>query len=154
MDKTYQDGWQVIPVSQVFDGIRLSVTAGKEQDRLVDIMTDLLSGFLDLNEQTYMKWFFSEEHSDDKNVDAEKIREELQNLKTDVVYDSNWLRNPVSDSGCNSITVGTLEDDGSGHGEIYVVFNQFHRCLDSCKQSEDGCLSGASALSEYFMFEV
>ena len=112
MDKTYQDGWQVIPVSQVFDSIRLSVTAGKEQDRLVDIMTDLLGG------QTYVKWFFSEEHSDDKNVDAEKIREELQNLK------------------------------------IYVVFNQFHRCVASCKQSEDGCLSGARALSEYFMFEV
>ena len=143
METTYQDGWQVIPVSQVFDSIRLSVTAGKEQDRLVDIMTDLLGG------QTYVKWFFSEEHSDDKNVDAEKIREELQNLKTDVVYDSNWL-----DSGCNSITVGTLEDDGSGHGEIYVVFNQSHRCVASCKQSEDGCLSGARALSEYFMFEV
>ena len=68
MDNTYQDGWQVIPVSQVFDSIRLLVTAGKEQDRLIDIMTDLLGG------QTHVKYFLTEEHSYDKNVDAERIR--------------------------------------------------------------------------------
>jgi|TARA_R110002020_G_scaffold82308_1_gene203679 hypothetical protein len=134
MDNTYQDGWQVIPVSQVFDSIRLLVTAGKEQDRLIDIMTDLLGG------QTHVKYFLNEEHSYDKNVDAERIRKELQNLKTDIVYDSNWLRN-IPDSGYNCISIGSIEDDGSGHGELYVVFSSSH-------------ISGASALSEYFMFEV
>ena len=134
MDNTYQDGWQVIPVSQVFDSIREIVTAGKEQDRLIDIMTDLLGG------QTYVKWLFSEEHIFDKNVDYDKLAKEMQDRETHTVYTSIWLRD-LPDSGYNCIDISAPMGDGSGHGEIVIVL--------SC----NGC-SGASALSEYFMFEV
>ena len=128
---TYQDGWQVISFHHVHEGIRETVTAGKEQDRLIDIMEDLLKGV------TRVKWFFDEIHYDDGNIDQERIETEMRDMKFHTVYDSSWLTD-LPDSGYNSIGVNMkMLDDGKCQSTVVL----------SCNGS-----MGASALSEYFQF--
>lgn len=128
---TYQDGWQVISFHHVHEGIRETVTAGKEQDRLIDIMDDLLKGV------TRVKWFFDEIHYDDGNVYQQQIETEMRDMKFHTVYDSSWLTD-LPDSGYNSIGVNMkMLDDGKCQSTVVL----------SCNGS-----MGASALSEYFQF--
>jgi len=127
----YQDGWQVISFHHVHEGNRETVTAGKEQDRLIDIMDDLLKGV------TRVKWFFDEIHYDDGNVYQQQIETEMQDMKIHTVYDSSWLTD-LPDSGYNSIGVNMkMLDDGKCQSTVVL----------SCNGS-----MGARALSEYFQF--
>ena len=134
IDKTYQDGWEVIPFTQVHDSLRETVTPGKECDRLSDILNDLLQGTL------RVKWFFSEVHYRDKNVDHESIQELMHSIDFHTVYDSSWLSD-IPESGYNCISIRAPMGDGSGHGDIIIAL--------SCNGD-----MGSSALTEYFRFSL
>lgn len=123
------DGWEIISVKElVIPVIKNVIDDGKEQDRVVDIVTDLLSPAKDV-----VGWYFSEHRSD------ERVEEEIDALEYHEVYSSVWLQDvPASGYNCIGIMVGEWNEDRTER-QYYVVL--------SINGSE-----GASALSEYFRF--
>ena len=123
------DGWEIISVKElVIPVIKNVIDDGKEQDRVVDIVTDLLSPAKDV-----VGWYFSEHRSD------ERVEEEIDALEYHEVYSSVWLQDvPASGYNCIGVMVGEWNEDRTER-QYYVVL--------SITGSE-----GASALSEYFRF--
>ena len=123
------DGWEIISVKElVIPVIKNVINDGKEQDRVVDIVTDLLSPANDV-----VGWYFSEHRSD------ERVEEEIDALEYHEVYSSVWLQDvPASGYNCIGVMVGEWNEDRTER-QYYVVL--------SINGSE-----GASALSEYFRF--
>ena len=123
------DGWEIISVKElVIPVIKNVIDDGKEQDRVVDIVTDLLSPAKDV-----VGWYFSEHRSD------ERVEEEIDALENHEVYSSVWLQDvPASGYNCIGVMVGEWNEDRTER-QYYVVL--------SINGSE-----GASALSEYFRF--
>ena len=123
------DGWEIISVKElVIPVIKNVIDDGKEQDRVVDIVTDLLSPAKDV-----VGWYFSENRSD------ERVEEEIDALEYHEVYSSVWLQDvPASGYNCIGVMVGEWNEDRTER-QYYVVL--------SINGSE-----GASALSEYFRF--
>ena len=123
------DGWEIISVKElVTPVIKNVIDDGKEQDRVVDIVTDLLSPAKDV-----VGWYFSEHRSD------ERVEEEIDALEYHEVYSSVWLQDvPASGYNCIGVMVGEWNEDRTER-QYYVVL--------SINGSE-----GASALSEYFRF--
>ena len=123
------DGWEIISVKElVIPVIKNVIDDGKEQDRVVDIVTDLLSPAKDV-----VGWDFSEHRSD------ERVEEEIDALEYHEVYSSVWLQDvPASGYNCIGVMVGEWNEDRTER-QYYVVL--------SINGSE-----GASALSEYFRF--
>ena len=123
------DGWEIISVKElVIPVIKNVIDDGKEQDRVVDIVTDLLSPAKDV-----VGWYFSEHRSD------ERVEEEIDALEYHEVYSSVWLQDiPASGYNCVGVMVGEWNEDRTER-QYYVVL--------SINGSE-----GASALSEYFRF--
>ena len=123
------DGWEIISVKElVIPVIKNVIDDGKEQDRVVDIVTDLLSPAKDV-----VGWYFSEHRSD------ERVEEEIDALEYHEVYSSVWLQDvPASVYNCIGVMVGEGNEDRTER-QYYVVL--------SINGSE-----GASALSEYFRF--
>ena len=123
------DGWEIISVKElVIPVIKNVIDDGKEQDRVVDIVTDLLSPAKDV-----VGWYFSEHRSD------ERVEEEIDALEYHEVYSSVWLQDvPASGYNCIGVMVGEWNEDRTER-QYYVVL--------SINGSE-----GASALSEYFRF--
>tara|TARA_R100000234_G_scaffold66014_1_gene40339 strand:- start:101 stop:508 length:408 start_codon:yes stop_codon:yes gene_type:complete len=123
------DGWEIISVKElVIPVIKNVIDDGKEQDRVVDIVTDLLSPANDV-----VGWYFSEHRSD------ERVEEEIDALEYHEVYSSVWLQDiPASGYNCVGVMVGEWNEDRTER-QYYVVL--------SINGSE-----GASALSEYFRF--
>ena len=123
------DGWEIISVKElVIPVIKNVIDDGKEQDRVVDIVTDLLSPAKDV-----VGWYFSEHRSD------ERVEEEIDALEYHEVYSSVWLQDvPASGYNCIGVMVGEWNEDRTER-QYYVVL--------SMNGSE-----GASALSEYFRF--
>ena len=129
-----KDGWDIIPKEYASKDIRRIISKGKEQDRVVDIMEDLL-----MDCHTELSWYFSESHSNyDEGPDRDMVYAQLPD-NWETVYDSSWL-NFLPDSGYNIIRLG------------YGEFNEETREIDVfiCL-SMNGC-SLASALSEYFKY--
>ena len=123
------DGWEIISVKElVIPVIKNVIDDGKEQDRVVDIVTDLLSPAKDV-----VGWYFSEHRSDERG------EEEIDALEYHEVYSSVWLQDvPASGYNCIGVMVGEWNEDRTER-QYYVVL--------SINGSE-----GASALSEYFRF--
>ena len=123
------DGWEIISVKElVIPVIKNVIDDGKEQDRVVDIVTDLLSPAKDV-----VGWYFSEHRSD------ERVEEEIDALEYHEVQSSVWLQDvPASGYNCIGVMVGEWNEDRTER-QYYVVL--------SINGSE-----GASALSEYFRF--
>ena len=123
------DGWEIISVKElVIPVIKNVIDDGKEQDRVVDIVTDLLSPAKDV-----VGWYFSEHRSD------ERVEEEIDALEYHEVYSSVWM-NDLPNTGYNCIGVKVGEwNEKRTERQYYVVL--------SINGSE-----GASALSEYFRF--
>ena len=123
------DGCEIISVKElVIPVIKNVIDDGKEQDRVVDIVTDLLSPAKDV-----VGWYFSEHRSD------ERVEEEIDALEYHEVYSSVWLQDvPASGYNCIGVMVGEWNEDRTER-QYYVVL--------SINGSE-----GASALSEYFRF--
>ena len=138
MKSKFKDGWEIIPKESVSKDIKEVISKGKEQDRVVDIMEDLL-----MDCHTELSWYFSESHSNyDEGPDRDMVEEQLpDNWKT--VYDSSWLNNQP-DSGYNIIDLG--------YGDVYEGASFQQRDIFICL-SMNGC-SLASALSEYFKFTI
>ena len=131
----FKDGWEIIPKESVSKDIKEVISKGKEQDRVVDIMEDLL-----MDCHTELSWFFSE--NADSIEDKDMVYAQLpDNWKT--VYDSSWLNNQP-DSGYNIIDLG--------YGDVYEGASFQQRDIFICL-SMNGC-SLASALSEYFKFTI
>ena len=131
----FKDGWEIIPKESVSKDIKEVISKGKEQDRVVDIMEDLL-----MDCHTELSWFFSE--NADSIEDQDMVYAQLpDNWKT--VYDSSWLNNQP-DSGYNIIDLG--------YGDVYEGASFQQRDIFICL-SMNGC-SLASALSEYFKFTI
>tara|TARA_R100000544_G_scaffold22866_1_gene11432 strand:- start:104 stop:532 length:429 start_codon:yes stop_codon:yes gene_type:complete len=138
--KINKDGWEYIETTEVISEIKDVISDGKEQDRVVDIMSNLLL------KQTTVGYYFHEIHSG--YLDCDAIEEEIDLDSNDygtkklyTVYDSSWLvGNP--DSGYNSIDLfyGPWDDTGEFRNK-YVVL------------SMNGC-SGSSALSQYYKWRV
>ena len=126
-----KDGWEIIPKEYVSKDIRRIISDGWEQDRVVDIMEDLLAKC-----PKELSWFFSE--NADSIEDKDMVYAQLPD-NWETVYDSSWL-NFLPDSGYNIIRLG------------YGEFNEETREIDVfiCL-SMNGC-SLASALSEYFKY--
>ena len=130
-----KDGWDIIPKEYVSNDIKGIISKGKEQDRVVDIVEDLL-----MDCHTELSWFFSE--NADSIEDQDMVYAQLpDNWKT--VYDSSWL-NKQPDSGYNIIDLG--------YGDVYEGASFQQRDIFICL-SMNGC-SLASALSEYFKFTI
>ena len=123
------DGWEIISVKEhVIPEIKEVIADGKEQERVVDILTDLLSPAKDV-----VGWYFSEHRSD------ERVEEEIDALEYHEVYSSVWM-NDLPNTGYNCIGVKVGEwNEKRTERQYYVVL--------SINGSE-----GASALSEYFRF--
>ena len=130
-----KDGWDIIPKEYVSNDIKGIISKGKEQDRVVDIVEDLL-----MDCHTELSWFFSE--NADSIEDKDMVYAQLpDNWKT--VYDSSWLNNQP-DSGYNIIDLG--------YGDVYEGDSFQQRDIFICL-SMNGC-SLASALSEYLKFTI
>jgi len=133
--KINKDGWENIETTEIISEIKEVIFDGKEQNRVVDIMSDLLLG------QTNVGYYFHEDHS--AFLDCDTIEEEIENTdkQTYTVYDSSWLGD-IPDSGYNCIALfyGPWDDTGEFRNK-YVVL------------SMNGC-SGASALSAYYKWRV
>ena len=137
-ERKFKDGWEIIPQVDVIINILNTISSeGKEQDRVHDIMQDLLGDC-----HTQISWYFSESHGFGDGSDSEKVHEELPD-KWHTVYSSVYL-NDLPDSGYNIIEVG--------YGEVYAGESFDQRDLFICL-SMNGC-SHASALSEYYKFTV
>ena len=123
------DGWEIISVKEhVIPEIKEIIDDGKEQDRVVDIVTDLLSPAKDV-----VGWYFSEYRFD------ERVEEEIDALNYHEVYSSVWLQDvPPSGYNCIGVMVGEWNEERTER-QYYVVL------------SMNGS-AGASALSEYFRF--
>jgi len=134
--KINNDGWASINTTEIIAEIKNVISDGKEQDRVVDIMSNLLLG------QTQVGHYFYEIHSN--ILDCEAITEEIENTESDpmyTVYDSSWLLdNPSSGYNCINLFYGPW-DDAREFRNKYVVL------------SMNGC-SGSSALSEYYKWTV
>ncbi len=133
--KINKDGWENIETTEIISEIKEVIFDGKEQNRVVDIMSDLLLG------QTNVGYYFHEDHS--AFLDCDTIEEEIENTdkQTYTVYDSSWLGD-IPDSGYNCIALfyGPWNDTREFRNK-YVVL------------SMNGC-SGASALSAYYKWRV
>ena len=137
-ERKFKDGWEIIPQVDVIINILNTISSeGKEQDRVHDIMQDLLGDC-----HTQISWYFSESHGFGDGSDSEKVHEELPD-KWHTVYSSVYL-NDLPDSGYNIIEFG--------YGEVYAGESFDQRDLFICL-SMNGC-SHASALSEYYKFTV
>jgi len=137
-ERKFKDGWEIIPQVDVIINILDTISSeGKEQDRVHDIMQDLLGDC-----HTELSYYFSESHGFGDGSDSEKVREELPD-KWHTVYSSVYL-NDLPDSGYNIIDVG--------YGEVYAGESFDQRDVFICL-SMNGC-SLASALSEYYKFTV
>ena len=137
-ERKFKDGWEIIPQVDVIINILNTISSeGKEQDRVHDIMQDLLGDC-----HTQISWYFSESHGFGDGSDSEKVHEELPD-KWHTVYSSVYL-NDLPDSGYNIIEVG--------YGEVYAGESFDQREIFICL-SMNGC-SHASALSEYYKFTV
>ena len=141
METIYKDGWEVKQTKDVLKDIKETISDGKEQDRVVDIMADLLSPVKEVS------WFFYELHCNDNNVDCGAIEVEIETAqmvegKPDYyydVYDSSHLWElPDSGYNCISLFYGPWKESRTSR-DTYVVLSM----------NGDG---GASALSEYFKF--
>ena len=140
-ERKFKDGWEIIPQVDVIINILNTISSeGKEQDRVHDIMQDLLGDC-----HTQISWYFSEVHGSDEE---EKVYEEIpDNMNT--VYSSVYL-NDLPDSGYNCISIG--------YGEVYEgeLFSQVGisglRDVYICLSMNGSSL--ASALSEYYKFTV
>ena len=123
------DGWEIISVKkQVIPVIKDVIADGKEQDRVVDIVTDLLSPAKDV-----VGWYFSEQRYD------ERVEEELDALEYHEIYSSVWMNDlPSTGYNCIGVMVGKWNEDRTER-QFYVVL------------SMNGSW-GASALSEHFRF--
>jgi len=130
----WKDGWEIIPKENATENIKEVISKGKEQDRVVDIMEDLL-----MDCHTELSWYFSEVHG--YRSDQEVYEHIPDNMET--VYSSVYL-NDLPDSGYNIIQMG--------YGEVYAgeSFNQ--RDIFICLSMNGSSL--ASALSEYYKFTV
>lgn len=136
------DGWEIIPKGLVSENIK-DITSrdgddGKEQDRLVDILEDLLTYAPD-----EISYYFSEDHNGREGfMDSDefyKIWGTVEGLRT--VYDSSLL-NCVPDTGYNIIETGYAKwDEETKSRDVYVAL------------SMNGC-SLASALTEYYKFTL
>ena len=137
-ERKFKDGWEIIPQVDVIINILNTISSeGKEQDRVHDIMQDLLGDC-----HTQISWYFSESHGFGDGSDSEKVHEELPD-KWHTVYSSVYL-NDLPDSGYNIIEFG--------YGEVYAGESFDQREIFICL-SMNGC-SHASALSEYYKFTV
>ncbi len=132
--KINKDGWEHIETTEIIAEIQDVISDGKEQDRVVDIMSDLLFGVTDVS------YYFHETHS--AFLDCDAIDEEIENTdkQTYTVYDSSWLDTPDSGYNCIALFYGPWDDTGEFRNK-YVVL------------SMNGC-SGASALSSYYKWRV
>ena len=131
MNKEIKNGWYLRFKESVQEDIREVISPGAEQDRVVNIINDLLT---DCHGDLW--WHFDEDHGYSEDLD-----ESLPEFNT--VYDSSWL-NDVPDSGYNIIELG--------YGDVYAgeSFNQRDIYI---ALSMNGC-SLASALTEYFKFTI
>jgi len=130
-----KDGWEIIPKEYVSKDIRRIISDGWEQDRVVDIMEDLLAKC-----PKELSWFFSE--NADSIEDQDMVYAQLPD-NWETVYDSSRL-NFLPDSGYNIIRLG--------YGDFYEGDSFQQRDIFICL-SMNGC-SHASALSEYFKFTI
>ena len=128
-----KDGWDIIPKEYVSKDIRRIISDGWEQDRVVDIMEDLLAKC-----PKELSWFFSE--NADSIEDQDMVYESLPD-NWETVYSSVHL-NDLPDSGYNIIELG--------YGDVYEGASFQQRDIFICL-SMNGC-SLASALSEYFKY--
>ena len=130
-----KDGWDIIPKEYVSNDIKGIISKGKEQDRVVDIVEDLL-----MDCHTELSWFFSE--NADSIEDQDMVYESLPD-NWETVYSSVHL-NDLPDSGYNIIELG--------YGDVYEGASFQQRDIFICL-SMNGC-SLASALSEYLKFTI
>jgi hypothetical protein len=141
-ERKYKDGWEVLQTKDVLNGIKETISDGKEQDRVVDIMADLLSPMEEVSS------FFYEVHCNDNDVDCDAITDEIETAQIFEgkhnyydVYDSSHLWElPDSGYNCISLFYGPWNESRTSR-DTYVVLSM----------NGDG---GASALSEYFKFTI
>ena len=76
----FKDGWEIIPKESVSKDIKEVISKGKEQDRVVDIMEDLL-----MDCHTELSWFFSE--------NADSIEDQEMLLTMMKVQIETWWKN-------------------------------------------------------------
>ena len=136
-ERKFKDGWEIIPKENVTEDIKEVISKGKEQDRVVDIMEDLL-----MDCHTELSWYFSESQIAGKGPDREMVYAQLPD-KWNTVYSSVHL-NDLPDSGYNIIKFG--------YGEVYAGESFDQRDVYICLSMNGSSL--ASALSEYFKFTV
>tara|TARA_R100001463_G_scaffold74874_2_gene128877 strand:- start:72 stop:545 length:474 start_codon:yes stop_codon:yes gene_type:complete len=132
MNEQVKNGWYLRFKESVQEDIREVISPGAEQDRVVNIINDLLT---DCHGDLW--WHFDEEHGFSDDID-DSLPDQFH-----TVYDSSLL-NDIPDSGYNIIRIG--------FGSVYAgeSFDQreFYIAL-----SMNGC-SLASALTEYYRFTV
>jgi len=127
-----KDGWYLRFKEEAEYNIRGIISDGTEQDRVVNIVNDLLS---DCHDDLW--WYFSEDCEDSDQV-YESIPDKLH-----TVYDSSWL-NDQPDSGYNIVEIG--------YGEMYEGESFDKRDIFIALSMNGSSLS--SALTEYYKFTI
>ena len=123
------DGWEIISVKQhVNTHIKQIIDDGKEQDRVITIVTDILSPANDV-----VGWYDSEYRYD------ERVEKEIDALKYYEIYLSVYMNDlPATGYNCIGVMFGEWDEERTER-QYYVVL------------SMNGS-GGASAQSEYFRF--
>tara|TARA_R110002153_G_scaffold44051_3_gene124298 strand:+ start:45 stop:515 length:471 start_codon:yes stop_codon:yes gene_type:complete len=132
MNEQVKNGWYLRFKEEAEYNIREIISPGAEQDRVVNIVNDLLT---DCHSDLW--WHFDEEHGFSDDID-ESLPDRFH-----TVYDSSWL-NDIPDSGYNIIRLSygdVYAGDSFDQRDIYIAL------------SMNGC-SLASALTEYYKFTI
>ena len=133
----FKNGWEITTPKDVVTGLLDVISSGPEQDTVIRIVSDLLSKAPD-----EVSWYFNEVHSGNDEACEEKVYAELP-TDWDTVYDSSRLYDQA-DSGYNIIEIA--------YGDVETIDGKRVRNKFICL-SLNGSF-GASALSEYFKYQI